>query len=1111
MQGHGHHVGPLHGDGHHVGPLQGHGHGDGHGDGHGHGHGHGHGEASSTRRHPPATDSRQPRSRRAQVTSTVWSWQAGKVRAGLPVPLFQLAQRSAAAERVEVVLTQLVERDREVVGRLAAGSDPSELAVAVAAVAGASDALGRLLVADPGALEVLEHLERPVPVTGDPDDTEVSRLARAKQLELLRIAARDLLGLADLETVGIELARLADAVLNGAVAIAGGAGPRGDALAVVAMGKLGGRELNYASDIDVVFVGADGSDEAVARRLLAVAGRCFRVDADLRPEGRSGPLVRTLEGYRAYWERWAQPWERQALLKARPSAGDLTLGHRFAEGAAEAVWGRPFSAEELAQVRAMKSRTELTARRVRQRRQVRRGPDLKREAGGIRDVEFAVQLLQLVHGRLDPGIRAPGTLVALAQLAESGYVAADDAAILADGYRFLRTVEHRLQLVDEQQVHSVPSDPAAYHRLARVLGFVDSPTMSADGALTATLRAKRQAVRNVHERLYFRPLLEAFAELELAAPEDRLVDASKRSGKAAGPGGERRGAGPPRRDDGPPRSGACSTVPRLDHRTGLAGQAPTYRLSPEALQRRLDAFGFADAQRTRRAIDALASGLTRSSQLMAQMLPLVLDWLSQSPDPDLGLQQLRDLVVGHHQRSLVLSTFRESPEAARRLCLLLGTSRLLGEALTRSPDVIAELGDLELARVSPQELSPLRTTPEQDPLRTTPEQDPLRTTPEQDPLRTAPLRVAGAPDSIRDRLVRFHRRRLLQIASRDILGIDDVPETSAALTETAEAVLDAAMATAASGSTWCAVGLGRFAGAELSYASDLDLVLVCGDGEAERAIAGAESLLDLMHGEAQFDQVMRIDLALRPDGGHGPLVRDMASYRAYFARWAQTWERQAMARVRVVAGDRALGRRFLELVDELVWQRPWTEGEVAEIRRMKARIERERLPTHEDPQFHLKLGRGSLADVEWTVQLLQLRHGVAEPGTMAALDRLEASGLLDSTDAQHLRAAYRFCEHTRNRWYLVGALAGGGTPGDALPSRPDQLARLARSLETTPSALREQYRRVTRRSREVVERLFYAMGPLETRTGSHHADSHHTDRHHEPHRPSQVDRRLGKQ
>jgi glutamate-ammonia-ligase adenylyltransferase len=205
------------------------------------------------------------------------------------------------------------------------------------------------------------------------------------------------------------------------------------------------------------------------------------------------------------------------------------------------------------------------------------------------------------------------------------------------------------------------------------------------------------------------------------------------------------------------------------------------------------------------------------------------------------------------------------------------------------------------------------------------------------------------------------------------------------------------------------------------------------------------------------------------------LTRDLRGYGAYFERWAETWERQALARARIVAGDRTLGERFMALVDDFVWGRPLTDSDVAAIRRMKARIERERIPSREDPQFHLKLGRGSLSDIEWTVQLLQLRHRIPEASTHSALEILGDRGVLARADQAALQDAYRFCERTRNRWHLVGALPGGGSPGDALPTQADQLSHLARSLGTTPSLLRDDYRRVTRRARRVVERVFYGI------------------------------------
>lgn len=929
----------------------------------------------------------------------------------VPDALGGAAERSAAPEAAALTLRRLVEERPALVERLVCENETTPLAQALVAVIAASNALGRLCVTDPDALEVLDHLDRPVVI----DASDVTALARSKRLELLRIAARDLLGIDTLEEVGAALADTAARVLDGACALAHGVGDgRGDragGLAVIGMGKLGGGELNYASDVDVMFVtaGADGDD--VARRLLAVARECFRVDVDLRPEGRAGPLTRSLDGFRSYWAKRADTWEFQALLKARPVAGDPELGRLFAEAAAVATWERTYGADELAELRAMKARTEAeTVRRGLAGREIKRGP------GGIRDVEFAVQLLQLVHGRSDVALRDRSTLGALAELASAGYVSREDGTALADAYRFLRTVEHRLQLVEEEQTHALPTDAAARRRLARVLAFTDTPAHNATDAFDEALRHCRRDVRAIHERLFFRPLLEAFAVL----------------------------------DAGSTSAGAGGAV-----------------MSADSIERRLAAFGFADAARTRAAVAELASGLTRVSRLMGQLLPLLLDWLSVTPEPDLGLLGLRTLVVHSHHRTLVATTFRESPEAARRLCLVLGSSRVMAEAVLRNPEFIAGLGDD--TALAPTARAPL--------------------------VAEAVDRVRRPGDDARRRarLVRLRQDNMLRIATRDLLDLDDVATTGAALTDVAEALLEAAVAHVAPDLPFCVIGMGRLGGAELSYASDLDVLLVfdgdtddgtedddghddpSGRSDQARADAAAENLLHFLHGPSPSQRVASVDLGLRPEGGQGRLARDLRGYEAYFGRWAQTWERQALLRARVVAGDRALGERFLALAHAFVWSRPMTDTDIADIRRMKARVERERIPAREDPQFHLKLGRGSLSDIEWTVQLLQLCHGVAGTGTVATLDALRRVGALAEDDAATLEHAYRFLEHTRNRWHLVGTLPGGTPPGDSLPSQGPHLSHLARSLGTTPDTLRSDYRRATRRARRVVDRVFYGI------------------------------------
>ncbi|MGD0255510.1 MAG: bifunctional [glutamine synthetase] adenylyltransferase/[glutamine synthetase]-adenylyl-L-tyrosine phosphorylase [Acidimicrobiales bacterium] len=917
-------------------------------------------------------------------------------------PLAHAGKRSAAPEAVAVALERLAEDRPDEIERLVAGSDTTPLGRRLVAVVAASRSLGRLCLAEPAALDVLDALEKPVTI----DASSAEALVRSKHLELLRIAARDLLGMVQLEEVGADLAALADSVLEGTVTLVEG-GP--DGLAVIGMGKLGGQELNYASDVDVLFVAAEASGNERARRVLGIARRCFRVDANLRPDGRSGPLTRSVAGYRAYWQRRAATWELQALIKARPVAGDGTLGRHFAETAARELWGHVYGADELAEVRRMKARAEeMVARRGLATSEIKRGP------GGIRDVEFAVQLLQLVHGRHDPQIRDPSTLGALSELSEAGYVGGEDAAVFADAYRFLRAVEHRLQLVEEEQTHQVPTELAARQHLARVLGFRDDPSSAAAEKFDQALRSCQRDVRAVHQRLFFRPLLETFAALDLQG----------RGGRA----GE-------------------EVVPDEDGTV----------MDPAAVAERLAAFGFTDQSRTRAAVSELAGGLTRSSRLMVQLLPLLLDWLSLTPDPDLGLLGLRNLVVQAHPRARMVETFRESPEAARRLCLLLGSSRALAEYITHNPELIGSLGN----------------------------ESALVPTPRDSLVAEAQTRIRQRSNNARRRaqLISLRQDQLVKIAARDLLDIDDVPVTGAALSSLAEALLEAALSATCAQVPFCVIGMGRFGGAELSYASDLDVLFVHDAGGADpadetaaaRGETIAESLLHFVHGPNPAQRVAVLDLGLRPEGKHGRLARDLRGYATYFARWAQTWERQALLRARVVAGDRALGERFLAMAASFVWDRALTKTDVADIRRMKARIERERIPVNEDPQFHLKLGRGSLSDVEWTVQLLQLFHGIPGPSTMATLEHLVERGALEAADAEALSDSYRFCERTRNRWYLVGALPGGQSPGDALPTQAHQLSRLARSLGTTPTALRDEYRRVTRRARRVVERLFYGI------------------------------------
>ncbi len=925
----------------------------------------------------------------------------------LATDLHDEVERSADPAGVTLALERVVRAHPGAEDRIDA--DP-QLRAGIIAVTAASPWLARVCATDPAALDVLATLDQPSS-PADPSSSIVQpgvdtdparRLARLKRLGMLRIAARDLLGLDTIEEVGAGLSGLAAHLLQlvweltsdqSVDLLPPGADDGG--LAVIGLGKLGGRELNYSSDVDLVLVAPSRGGEATVaepRAFLQLARSAWRIDLDLRPEGRDGPLIRTLPSYRAYWDRWADTWEFQALLKARAVAGNPDLGASFEREAAARVWERPFGAEELRQVRQMKVRAEQAVTR-----QGLADRELKRGKGGIRDIEFAVQLLQLVHGRADPELRAPSTLPALRALAAGGYVAQQDAETLEAAYSFLRTVEHRLQLYEDQQVHTLPTQEGPRIRLARVLGYRDRPEATALAQFESELRHHRTSARWIHERVFFRPLLESFTS-----------------------------------------------------EPTTSGPAPP--LSPEAVVDRLQAFGFADAERTSQAVRELTKGFSRSSQLMTQMLPILLDWLSSSPDPDVGLLGLRTLATGTHRRDQLTALCRESPEAARQLCTLIGTGPMFARTFERQPDLLAGLstGDT-LAQRNRAELHE---------------------------RALGWLAWRSGEGAVERGLQLFQRAEFLRIAARDVLGLADVDATGSALTDLAESVIAAALQLVAPPLPFAVIGMGRLGGRELAYTSDLDLMFVYdvprGLSPSEAAVqaeATASALVRLLGGATPATGLYRVDTALRPEGRQGPQARSLDAYAAYYERWAQVWERQALLRGRTIAGDPDVRDRFAALAGHFVWDRPIGPVAFREIRRTKARIERERVPASDDPKFHLKLGPGSLSDIEWTAQLLQLQHGVRATGTVMALDELLRSGILAADDHAVLRDAYRFCERTRDRLALVW---DGAT--DSLPTTGAHLTALARSLGTSASGLRDEYRRRTRRARRVVERLFYGNG-----------------------------------
>jgi len=888
------------------------------------------------------------------------------------------------------------------------------------AVCGASLALAEHLRRRPEHWHDLRAAAGRLPTLRDDDAAAAGpdELRVAYRRRLLRIAADDLTAATGFDEVVGALSALADETLEVALRQARAQLPEQAArcrLAVIALGKCGGRELNYISDVDVVFVheATDGTavDDAVrAASQLAAAlirvcsdhtaeGTIWPVDAGLRPEGRSGPLSRTLESHLGYYESWASSWEFQALLKARPAAGDADLGRRYAAAVEELVWRAGEREGFVAEVRQMRRRVVAQIPVGDVDRALKLGP------GGLRDVEFAVQLLQLVHGRGDPTLRERSTIAALAALTGGGYVGRTDGRGLAESYRFLRTMEHRLQLWRLRRTQLVPDDDEVLRRLGRSVGHRTEPVEQ----VRAQWQECGREVRRLHEKLFYRPLLEAVAALP----------------------------------------------------------ASDLRLSEGSARDRLTALGYQDPRSALAHLEALTSGLSRRAAIQRQLLPAMLGWFADGPDPDAALLAFRRVSDRLGTTHWYLARLRDEGATAERLARLLCGSRFATDLLLGAPESVALLGsDDDLQPRSQQLLL--------------------------DEMSAASHRHSD-PDAQADAVRAMRHRELCRLAVGDALGLLDVDRVGAALTDVAIATLTGALDVASQKVAadrgeplpvrMAIVSMGRLGGHEMGFASDADVLFVHVPvaGIEERratefahAIAAELRRILALPGAAP---ALDIDAGLRPEGRQGSLVRSLSSYAAYYARWSQPWETQALLRAEAVIGDPEVCERFRALIDPLRWPARGL-GQLAEteIRRIKARVDAERLPRGADPAAHLKLGPGGLADVEWTVQLLQLRHAARVEGlrttrTVEALEAAVAAGILERADADDLLAAWRLAQRLRN-----AVLQVRGRPSDSLPRDLRDRAGVAYllGLDVHDSGrVSEDWRRAARRSRLVVERLFW--------------------------------------
>jgi len=909
-----------------------------------------------------------------------------------------------------------------------------ETLAGLVAICAASKFLASHLAARPRLLDVLGRPARLRTTDArEPAALLHRRLRRFKVREVLRIALADLSGAAPLREVTRDLSRLAAAAFEESiryhaarlVGIHGA--PEGGRVGfcVLGMGKLGGEELNFSSDVDVLYLydrdgrtaGGSGPPvthlafyarlaEEVTRAIGAVeeSGFVFRVDLDLRPEGRSGPIVSSIRGLEAYYEAQGAGWERFALLKARPIAGTLEVGEEALHRLAPFVWRKYLHLGAIEEMRQLKARAQREAAR-------RGGQDLKLGPGGIREVEFFVQALQLLHGGKDAHLRERGTLRALDRLLFAGLLASRDRDELAEAYVLLRRLEHRVQMVAERQTHQLPDDAAERERLARRAGYPDLP------ALEAELALRRGQV------------------------EARFDDLLRVAGGGAAPVDER------------------------------AEKATDPAATEEERAAALLALGFAEPEASAAQLLRLARrrGTPFSPTAVPEVArgaPALLAEIAAAPDPDQALRHLADLFGQLAAPTATAELLVGSPRTARLLASLFGSSDFLSRSLLQNPELIDQLvhrGSAPLVRGLPELRAELGTRLPAADLEM--QLGELRRFKSEQVLRIGLHDVAGAIE--------------IEDVSAQLSDLADACVAACLEMAAAETI----KRDGPSAASLVVVGLGKLGGRELGYHSDLDLLfLYSGPGQTaggrsnhEHFARIAQRLISHLTLPLREGPLYRIDTRLRPSGSAGPLVVSFDALADYHKKLARLWERQALLRARPVAGDEALFERARREVLDPSLYRPVDAAETArELYGMRTRMEKE-IAEETTSVANAKLGRGGLVDVEFAAQYLQLVHGEAHPGirtpsTREALKACVREGLLAPAGFEALSRGYRFLRRLEGRLRIVR-----DRPIDQVPRSGRELSLLARRLgyagPRAPLDLLADYEQATAAVREAFLRV----------------------------------------
>ncbi|MGE0681642.1 MAG: bifunctional [glutamate--ammonia ligase]-adenylyl-L-tyrosine phosphorylase/[glutamate--ammonia-ligase] adenylyltransferase [Candidatus Binatia bacterium] len=898
----------------------------------------------------------------------------------------------------------------------------------------------------------LETLRRQLP-RDLPEEDFLRRLRVYRNREYLRIGVRDLLALASLAETTHDLSSLAEAAvqiayehtraklrpLYGDALVEEDGRQRPLGFVVFGMGKFGGLELNFSSDIDLIYLyerdgglTTGGDKGAVAPRMFfsqlaqgltralgdqVFGGRVFRVDLRLRPDGVNGPVVNSLPNTLLYYESWGQTWERVALLKARPVAGDKELGEQFLREISPFVFRRYLDYATLEDITEMKARVERSLRAPE-----RSGGNVKLGRGGIREIEFVAQALQLIHAGKDSRVRERTTLPALDRLVECRYLTGADRDALRDAYRFLRHVEHKLQIVQDRQTHTLPSDEAGIRALARRLRITEDQAPSnnqelpggrvalAAGSETFNCELSTFDSRDEVERFWdtlrshMNAVHQIFRTLFRESEKEKDVQVGEMSVLFQELHDEER------------------TLERL--------QQLGFRQLPEAYANlRLLHDGPPHSPST-----------PKRRKLLYALEPLLFHEVAKAADPDRALAAMAQLVASIGARSSFLALLKENPTTLSTLIGLFGTSAYLTQVFLRHPELLDSLVRADLVQV--------RKTKEAM----------------TEDLTARLAEVSDFEDRL-DILRRYRTEEFLRIGINDSNALLDLTEVTEQLTnladvcaagayEVARAALMEQLGYTQTPGLFAIVGMGKLGARELNYNSDLDLIFIYdpleehGDGKLspqEFFTKLVQRLISVLQVQTREGYVYKIDTRLRPSGRSGSLVSSLSAFMRYHETSSQLWERQALIKARVVVAEPTFAASVTQTLTQVAYANEIDAAGVAEIDRLRGRMEQE-LAREQDGRFNIKTGRGGLVDIEFLVQMLQLRYGQRFPAlrrraTLAALQMLHDSGVMSESDFRILSLGYRFLRAVENRLRIER-----DQPVEALESDAAQLTPLARRL-----------------------------------------------------------------